>query len=263
MPPVWASGRFGFGCLILAFGRVGFGCLISAFGRLAGWTAPCSGMPRSLEMLPAGKRVGLRIGMFVSWEVRRLGRHLAPERLGHWKGCRPGQCIGLCIGRCGCLREVRMSMHVSCVSRRTSVCKEGFLLRIVFFFLSCNLLYPIRSINLLAVFSVYSVSSVSSVFSVFSCKWQRSSCVTRPCPSLVPSTFARPCPGMSIFARPVRYSSRRRCPFPFSQLLLLLPLPLPLLLPLSLAPPLPLPLLFPAPIPALVPVPVLEPIRVL
>ena len=169
--PVWALGRFGFGCLILAFGRVGFGCLISAFGRLAGRTAPCSGTPQSLERLPAGKRIGLCIGRFVGWEVRRLGWHLAPERLGNWKGCQRGQCIGLCVGRCGCMREVCMSMHVSCVSRRTSVYEEGFLLRIVFFFLSCNLLYPIQSMNLRAIFSVYSVSSVSSVSSVISCKW--------------------------------------------------------------------------------------------
>jgi len=50
-----------------------------------------------------------------------------------------------------------MSTHVSF---KDSVLKEDFLLRIVFFFSSCNLLYSIRNINL------YSVSSVSSVSAI-------------------------------------------------------------------------------------------------
>ena len=52
-----------------------------------------------------------------------------------------------------------MSTHVSCEDR---VYKEDFLLRIVFFFFfsSCNLVYSIRNINLVAV------SSVSFDFSV-------------------------------------------------------------------------------------------------
>jgi len=50
-----------------------------------------------------------------------------------------------------------MSTHVSC---RDCVYKEDFLLHIVFFFSSCNLLYPIRNINLSSVSSVSPVSSV-------------------------------------------------------------------------------------------------------
>jgi hypothetical protein len=49
-----------------------------------------------------------------------------------------------------------MSTHVSC---EDCVYKEDFLLRIVFFFSSCNLLYSIRNSNLDSVSSVSSDSS--------------------------------------------------------------------------------------------------------
>ena len=53
----------------------------------------------------------------------------------------------------------RMSTHVSC---KDSVYKEDFLLRIVFFFTSCNLLYPIRNIKLAAVSSILSIPLIPS-----------------------------------------------------------------------------------------------------
>ena len=110
MAQVSVRGRFGFGCLILAFGRFGFSCLIPAFGRfanstlfqnalvigkVAGWesASACASEGSSVGMAPRrqGQHIGLCTGRFVSWDgtsstgttyqpvqrkVHQLGRHL-------------------------------------------------------------------------------------------------------------------------------------------------------------------------------------------